>query len=88
MSGYEKTTVRITFQDAEGNEIMHTIDLPGRVETITQMECFYRTGYPTEPIDLIAPLGTINIKNNPYAGLFEEGTYQIVPVDDERESES
>jgi len=83
MTMYQKTTVRITFADADGNEIMHTIDLPGRVETITQMECFYRTGYPTEPIDLIAPPGAFDPDSNPYTGLFEEGTYQLVPVEDD-----
>jgi hypothetical protein len=83
MTGYSKTTVRITFQDVDGNEITHVIDLPGRVETITQMECFYRTGYPTEPIDLIAPSGAFDHDDNPYTGLFEEGGYQTVPVDDD-----
>jgi len=82
MTGYAMTTVRITFEDSNGNELMHTIDLPGRVETITQMECFYRTGYPTEPIDLIAPPGAID-PDNPYTGFFEEGGYQLVPVDDD-----
>jgi hypothetical protein len=83
MIGYQKTSVRITFQDADGEEITHEADLPGRVETVTRMEFFYRTGYPTEPIDLIAPPGAFDPDNNPYTGLFEEGAYQLVPVDDD-----
>jgi hypothetical protein len=83
MTVYQKTTVRITFADADGNELMHVVDLPGRIETITQMECFYRTGYSTEPIDLIAPSGVFDPDDNTYTGLFEEGAYQQVPVDDD-----
>jgi hypothetical protein len=74
----EVTTVRITWEDRQGNAQSGTVDIPGRPDKLVSIEYFYRAGCFAEPLDLTAPDGVTDFEDNPYLDLFERDGYKII----------